>query len=322
MTKRPARRGLVPILRFVAPFVVSAVLLGYLFARIDLDTALGYFRWPVVASFIGPLLAFNLFTVGIEARCLNRVAAASEGELRLWTAARIKAASYLLGLLNFGLGAIGLSFLLRRRAEVGLADAAGMVFLIALFDLGSVLGLVGLGVTFLNVDTFGIRVGLVTLLIAAIVAGFAFLRAPIRMGPLDPLRELEIFRAPRTAPSSLMLELAMLRILFVGSYVALAAALFWSFGIEVGLVRLALNVAIMLVVSILPVAAGGLGTGQIVFVELFRGLAPPAELLAASIVFSIGLMLTRALLGLCFAPEYSKEALAAARSGEEERGDQ
>lgn len=75
----------------------------------------------------------------------------------------------------------------------------------------------------------------------------------------------------------------------------------------------------MLVVSALPIAAGGLGTGQIVFVELFSGLAPDAQLLAASIVFSIGMILARALIGFFFAPEFTREALAAAREAAEEK---
>jgi hypothetical protein len=70
----------------------------------------------------------------------------------------------------------------------------------------------------------------------------------------------------------------------------------------------------MLVVSALPIAAGGLGTGQLVFVELFRGFASAAELLAASLFSSFGLIATRALLGLSFAFEFTREALDATRS--------
>ena len=91
------------------------------------------------------------------------------------------------------------------------------------------------------------------------------------------------------------------------------AALFWAFGIEVGLVRLAFNVAIVLAVSALPIAAGGLGTGQLVFVEVFKGAAPDAELLAASLVFSFGMIASRGLLGWAFALEFTREALHATR---------
>jgi uncharacterized membrane protein YbhN (UPF0104 family) len=151
-------------------------------------------------------------------------------------------------------------------------------------------------------------------MMTAIVAGFVFLRTPMHLGPFEKLRRLDVFKAPRTAPVSLLLELAILRLLFVGCFVALMMALFWAFEIEVGAVRVGLNTAIMLVVSALPIAAGGLGTGQLVFVELFRGFASAAELLAASLFSSFGLIATRALLGLSFAFEFTREALDATRS--------
>jgi uncharacterized membrane protein YbhN (UPF0104 family) len=188
-----------------------------------------------------------------------------------------------------------------------------MVFTISLFDIGSVLAVAALGATFSVSNTLGLRMGLVIALLGAIVAGFIFLRAKISMGPLDRIRELDLFRAPRTLPLQTLLELFLLRGLFVLCYVALMATLFWAFEVEVGVFRLAMNVAILLAVSALPIAAGGLGTGQIVFVELFSGLAPDAELLAMSILFSAGLVCTRALLGLVFAAEFTREALQAAR---------
>jgi len=297
------------ILRIALPFGVSGLLLAWLFSRIDLGLALEYLTLDVALRFGPPLVAFNLITLTIEARCLHRVAAAGGAPLPLWTAARIKAACYLLSVINHALGAAGLSVLLRRRARIGLGNAAGMVFLIGLFDIASVLLVAALGASFTQVESFELRLGLVGIAIGAIGAGFVFLRVPGSFGPLDVLRRLEIFRAPRTAPLALLVELGLLRGLFLTTFLGLSVALFWSFEIEVDFFRLAMNTAILILVSALPIAAGGLGTGQIAFVALFEGAAAEAELLAASIV----LISTRALLGLLFAPEFTREALVAAR---------
>ncbi len=305
------------ILRTAAPFAVSLILLVYLFQRIDLHSALAYLNGGVLLRFLGPLLLFNVATLAIEARCLHRVTVSNPDDahpLGHATAARIKAACYLLGLLNYALGAAGLSVLLQRRTGASLAAAAGMVFLISLLDIGSVLVWVATGAILLQTDAFGVRLGMVAAMIGAIVLGFVFLRLPISMGPLEVIRRLPIFRAPRRAEIPLLLEIGLLRLLFVGCFVALVAALFWSFGIDVELTQLALGVGVMLIVAALPIAAGGLGTGQIVFVELFSGLAPDAQLLSASILLSIAMILIRALVGLGFAPEFTREALAAARA--------
>jgi Lysylphosphatidylglycerol synthase TM region len=296
-------------LRVVLPFAISAALFAYLFARVDARAVGDAITMDIVMRWVPALLLFNLVTLGIEAVCLSRVTNVADATLDHWTAARIKAACYLLSVLNYAAGAAGLSVLLRRRAKLGLGDAASIVFLISLFDIGAVLGLAAIGATFLETDALGIRIGLIVSLIACIVAGFVFLRVPLRLGLLESLRRLDVFRAPRTASFSILLELGLLRILFVGCYVALAGSLFWAFGIEVDTMRLSLNVAILLAVSALPIAAGGLGTGQWVFIELFRDFGSDAELLAASLVFSLGLISSRALLGWIFALEFTREAL-------------
>ena len=95
------------------------------------------------------------------------------------------------------------------------------------------------------------------------------------MGPLEPLRRLEVFRAPRTAPMLLLLELGTLRLLFVSCYVALAAALFGAFGIEVGAIR-SPSRALMLVVSVLRSQRADSARAQIVFVSSSpRARTPP-----------------------------------------------
>jgi hypothetical protein len=54
----------------------------------------------------------------------------------------------------------------------------------------------------------------------------------------------------------------------------------------------------------------GLGTGQAAFLYLFRGRATPETLLACSLTLSAGLLTVRTLMGLVFAREYGREALA------------
>ena len=70
-------------------------------------------------------------------------------------------------------------------------------------------------------------------------------------------------------------------------------------------------------ISALPIAVAGLGTGQAAFVYLFREWGPPDVLLACSLTVSIGMILLRAAIGVGFAPEFTREAFDAARESEE-----
>jgi|GEM_PF-969082 len=307
--------------RRTVPFVISAALLTYVFRRIDIRIALDHLTADVVLRFMAPLALFSIVTLLIEAQCLHRVIGANPNDARplsRFTAARIKAACYLLGVLNYAIGAAGLSVLVRRRTGASIAVAVGMVFLVSLFDIGSVLAWVALGGVWLQTETYGLRIGLVGLMIAAIAAGFVFLRLPIALGPLDSIRDLPLFRAARDAKLTLLFEIGVLRLLFVGCFVLLVRGLFWSFEVDASWGELAFKVGIMLVVSALPIAAGGLGTGQIVFVELFSGAASEPRLLAMSVVFSMAMIVSRALIGLLFASEFAREALAATREEQRE----
>ena len=311
------------MLRRTLPFVVSAALLAYLFTRIDIRVALDHLTIAKMLAFLPPLALFSIVTLLIEAQCLHRVVAANaaneegagiETPLDRLTAARIKAACYLLGVLNYALGAGGLSVLLRRRTGATIAGAVGMVFVISLFDVGSVLVWTGIGGALLPRSEDLLRFGVIGGLVTAIVAGFAFLRAPVPLGPLDRVRDLPILAPARHSPLGLLVEIGALRLLFVGCYVALVGALRRVFGVEVEIMALAFNVGVMLVVSALPVAAGGLGTGQVVFVELFSGAAPDPVLFAMSVFFSMAMILSRALLGALFASEFAREAYLASKA--------
>ena len=303
-----ARSAVVPIARRALPVVASAGLLAYLAATIDLRATIGHLAPDTVLRFALPLVLWNAATLAIEAHCLHRVTAACGRPIARTTAARIKSACYLLSLFHYAAGATALSFLLRRRMGSSLAEAASAVFVIALLDAGTVVGMAVLAGACLPTLGSALRSGLLLGLLAALVAGFRLLRTRRSFGPLDRLRGLEILRTVRTIPSTTLAELVLLRILFVVCYVGLVGGLFWAFGVEISPISLALKVAVLLLISTLPIAVAGIGTAQLAFVSLFSGSASQAELLSMSILMSVALTLARALLGLAFARELAHEA--------------
>jgi len=310
---KPKRSRLQQALRWGLPFAVSAALLAWILSGLDVSEVLRQVTPQVAIRFGPPLLVFLLVTLLIDSLSIIVVVSYSRPFRSLAVAARIKAASYLLGILNYALGAGALTVLLRRRAAMSLADAAGAVFVIGLFDLGSLISLVVIGLSLMGSSAAGVQVGVVIGAGLAIIAGFAVLRAPIAMGPFDRVRELQVFHAARTLPIGLLARLAALRFAFVGCFMGLAWATMWAFEVEVPWLALIVNVSIMLLVAALPIAAAGLGTGQLVFVALFEPWAPAETLLAASLLLSFALIVTRALMGLAFAREFASEALAASR---------
>jgi uncharacterized membrane protein YbhN (UPF0104 family) len=294
--------------RRAIPIAVSAALLAYLGFRIDLRAALEHLTLATTLRFLAPLAAWNGVTLLIEAHCLHVVTAACGRAISRATAARIKSACYLLSLFHYAAGATALSFLLRRRMGGSLARAASAVFVIALLDVGSVAGMALLAGALLPTVGAGLRSGLLLTLLGGVAAGFFVLRTRRSLGPFDRIRELEILGAFRTIPIATLLELIALRIVFVACYVGMVAGLFRAFGVDIGIAELALKVAVLLLISALPIAVAGIGTAQVAFVTLFAARAPDDVLLSMSILMSIALTVARALLGLAFAGELSREA--------------
>ena len=297
-------------LRRLAPIVVSVLALVWVLGRFDLAQVGAALSWNATLVMLPALLAYGAATLLLESASLLRLIPSPPPDFGAWTAARIKCASYLLTIVNYALGGAALTVLLRRRARLGLGEAAGVVLLIAATDLLVILGLGFLAAASADGDTPGVRVGAVAVAGIGCFGGILLLRLPGSLGPLERLRSLAVFEALRTTPLQRLVELVGLRLIFAGCFIGVAGAVFMAFGIDVPAARLVLGMSILAVVGALPIAVAGLGTGQVAAVYVFAGVAPPETLIAVSLVLSAGLIALRAAMGAVFAREFMREALA------------
>lgn len=304
------------ILRWTLPFVVSATLMSWLFLRIDVTGVLDKIDTESAAVIVPALLAYGLISLVLEAQSMARVLVTSSQPLSAWVCARVKAASYLFGIFHYALGAGVLAVLLQRRARIGLADAAGAVGFLAVLDLGLLLFFAAVGASILTNEAPALRAGVLTVATLGLIGGFVFLRAPGSLGPLERIRNWNAFRAVRTTPMRILIELLLLRFFFVLAFIGLAAAALAAYNIEVPTGDLVINVAAVALIAALPIAFSGLGTGQAAFVYLFRHWSDPETLLACSLVLSVGLITLRVATGLIFARELTHEAAVAAKEVE------
>ncbi len=297
-------------LKRVAPIVVSAIALVWVLGSFDLAQIGAALSWNAAVVMAPALVAYGAATLVLEAVSLMRLIPTHPPDFGAWTAARIKCASYLLTIVNYALGGAALTVLLRRRARLGLGEAASVVLLIAATDLLVILGLGFLAAASTEGDAPGVRVGVVAIAGVGWFGGILLLRLPGSLGPLERVRSLAVFEALRTTPLSRLAELVCLRVVFAGCFIGVAGAAFAGFGIEVPTARLVLGTTILAVVGALPIAVAGLGTGQVAAVYVFEGVAPPETLIAVSLVLSAGLISLRAAMGALFAREFMREALA------------
>jgi uncharacterized membrane protein YbhN (UPF0104 family) len=304
-----------PALRRYAPLVVSAATLAWVLERFDLAKVAGAISPRVLLVLVPALLVYGAVTLALEAASLMRLLPARAPGFGAWTAARIKCASYLLMTVNYALGGAALTVLLRRRAGLGLAEAAGVVILVSATDLCVVLGLGAIAAAAAGGDAPVVRAGAVAAAGLGWFGGLALLRVPGHLGPLERVRTLAVFDALRRAPALRLAELLALRVVFSLCFVSVAGAAFLAFGVPVAPSRLVVGMMILAVVGALPIAVAGLGTGQVAAVYVFKGVAPPETLIALSLVLSAGLIALRVAMGVVFAREFTREALASEARG-------
>ena len=305
--------GIRQVMKWVLPFAVSAAFLTFLLSRMDAGKVLDLVTPQVLSILVPTMLAFTAISLLIEAICLVRLVPVSRKVFGLMTAARVKSASYLLYIVNYALGAGALTLLLRRRAGMRLSDAGGIVLLLAAFDLGLLLLVTAVGAAWSEAETPGVLVGVIATAGVGMVGGLALLRSSRPLGPLERIRSMTLFRAARTSAPSLLLEIGLLRLVFVFNFIGLAWISLVAFDVSIPLGDVAVSFAIVALISTLPIAVAGLGTGQAAFVYMFRDWATEETLLACSLAFSAGLILLRAGLGFFFSQEFVREALKGER---------
>jgi hypothetical protein len=295
------------------PAAVSALTLAWVLNRFDARTLADAFSWKVAGVLVPALLLYGGVTLWIEAYSILRLLERRPAGFGAWTAARVKCASYLLAIVNYALGGAALTLLLRRRAGLPLGEAASVVLLVSMTDLLVVLALGALAAAASDAGGPAVRAGAVALAGVGFFGGLVLLRVPGHLGPLERLRSLSMFEALRRTPTPRLVELGFLRTCFSVCFVGVAWAAFAAFDIGIAPTRLVVGMMILAVVGALPIAVAGLGTGQIAAVYVFRGVAPPETLVTLSLVLSAGLIALRAGMGLLFAREFTREALAQAR---------
>lgn len=298
----------------MVPAALSVAILVWILGGIDPSDLRRALTWRVAALMVPSLLAYGAITLWIETLSLTRPLETVSTPISKWTAARIKCASYLLGVLNYGLGVAALSMLLQRRARLPLAYASSVVVLISSVDLLVVLGLAALATACMQSSAPTVNAGLLFVALAGFFGGLALLRTPASLGPLERLRSLPIFEGMRRVPGPRLLELFALRLLFAACFVSICAAAFAAFDVSAPFVVLVSGVLIVALVAAVPIAVAGLGTSQAAFLYLFQDYASQETLLAMSLILSAGMLGLRALMGAVFAREFTREALRETQS--------
>jgi len=295
------------LLQRAAPIAVSVAVLVWIASDVDVEALLALLTPRVGLILVPALLVYVTATLFLESRSLLLLIESPPAGFGALSVARIKCASYLLGIVHFALGAGTLVLLLSRQTRLSIPEATGRVLLVTFTDILVIFVVVTLSGSLIQQLTPPLRLLLLVGAVAG-VGGLLLLRAPFSLGPLEWARKLPVLRELRLVSTPRLLHLIVLRACFVASFVGVCWASFIAFEVEAPAALIVVGMLVVGFIAGLPIAVGGLGTTQLAVMTIFAPYAPPETLLAKSLALSTGMLLLRGVMGAVFARELTREA--------------
>ena len=295
-------------LRKVLPWVVAVGLMGYLFYKIPLDNLMDELRQ---INWIYLLLVVVFVDVGAwlsDSWATSRVFTWYLAPVSWREFLPVRAATYLMAILNYNLGQAGMVYYVHRVKKVPLADVTGIVLMMmgTIILLLSALSVVGVG---FGLDEQAQQYS--TLLLALGVGALVYFvviglkpRWLARRALVKVLFRVGVFGHLRAAAA---------RIPHVGIVVFTHFLALRCFDISVPVGPGLILIPVILLVTSLPLAPFGMGTGQATAVAFFSRYAPGAtvdiqraKVLAYSLSLSSLALALQAVLGLFFLRKVSE----------------
>ncbi len=306
-------------LRRWLPLVGTAVLLGYLGYTTDIDGIRAAFARADLGAALGILVAATLVTWVVDSGCLVWLVGRTLGHRgtpgggTLREILPLKAASYVLNIVNYNAATLGMAWVVSRRKGVSFLESAAALAVLSYVDLVALATLVVAGLQ-LAPEVLGAQPELVARLQVLVLVVFAaalvlllVLQSPLKVGPLERVRALSVFRPLAALRPRDMLVGVTLRGGFVLLYVAANYGMMWAFGMTPRLGALLVLVPVLTVVGVVPLSVSGIGTTQILmrtfyapFVTDGRAVEPVIDAWSTAMIF--GFIAVRLVVAAPFLP--------------------
>ena len=302
------------------PWVLTVGIFAILFHRVPFIDVIAALQQVRFKAYVALMVPYSLIYCSIDAFVLWRVLHWFHAPVPYRRVLPVRAAAYILSLLNPGLGQGGVAFALHRREGLPFLEMTGsLLFLvvlefcqlalyaaigifgfhthlaIAFAPVYAVLGL-GLAVVLLCIQKEIDPLALVLTRIGRWYAGNTAFQVPSRSPHARLLRTFKDAR-PRHYLLTLLYKAPNFLLAVIVHYYALQL-----FGISIPFVRLLGFLPIVFLVASLPVTVAHLGTSQAAWLYFFAANGEAAQLLAYSLVAHVTFMLLNGLIGLGFLP--------------------
>ncbi|MCU0682266.1 MAG: flippase-like domain-containing protein [Polyangiaceae bacterium] len=290
-----------PRWRRLLPWVLGALLLGFVLSKTDLGAVAASLRAVNLPAYLALVVAFGLLNLACDAFAASEVFRRSVARVRFRTIAVVRAASYLPQLLNFHVGQAYTAYLLTRVYGAPLGRVVGAMLLV-------------------YATTFGALAAVPALTLPAASKALPWLTRPVAALTLLGVVYLVVlalkprFLCRRPALAALFevgpwghLYLLLCRLPHVATLCAGTWLSFYFFHITIPPFESLLYVPAILFVTIMPLTPQGVGTRELLAFKLLLPFAPAAAdpkalIVASGLAWATSTALMAALISVFFAP--------------------
>ncbi len=302
------------------PWGVTVVIFAVIFARVPVAEVLAALRQVPLLPYLALMAPYSMVYCLVDSFVLTRAVHWFHQRVFYRRLLPVRASSYILSLLNPGLGQGAVAFYVHRREGIPLWSIAGTMLFLALLEFCQLALYASLGIFGFQAVLAPAFVPLYVVLVAVLGLGLLIVHKGVE--PLERFltRLGRLLRRDPTYHTRLRLQHAgllgtlqrarlhhyLLTLLYKAPNFLLAVVVHYLalqlFGVHVPLVRLLAFLPIVFLVASLPVTVAHLGTSQAAWLYFFAAYGPESRILAYSLAAHVTFMGLNALLGLAFLP--------------------
>ncbi len=286
------------IARRVVPWLVAICILAVLLRRAGAASLRDAVGNADLVLLLGATALCTLGMFALDVLALSRVVSWFNCPTAMREIAPVKAAAYLINILNYNAGSGAIALWLARHKRVPFLEAASAVLFINVVDALVLVAFMAVGLPVLRPPMRAGVAMVIGIAVLAFTGNLLYWRAGVDFLVLRRLREWPIFKSFRQARIAHYARLAAIRVPFDLLFIANHWAGLRAFGVAAPPLMVLAYVPVISFISIVPITVSGLGTVQAAVVVLFKPYGSEAQLLAFSLAVSLALNGARAVLGV------------------------
>ena len=300
------------------PWVITLAIFIFIFQRVPIPQLLEALQQAHLLPYLALMAPYSMIYCLVDAFVLTRAVGWFHQPVRYSRILPVRAAAYILSLLNPGLGQGGAAFYIHRREGVPFVEMVGTIVFLVVIEFGQLALYAAIGIFIIQPQLAAIFAPFYVVFIAAAAIALTYVRhgfAPL-VRVLQTLSRLtgrgsnydyrsggpraRILHTLQTAG----LRHYLLALLYKAPNFFLAILVHYlavqQFGLQIPFLALLAFLPVVFLAASLPITVAHLGTSQAAWLFFFAAYGAEASLLAYSLAAHFTFMALNSLIGLCF----------------------